>query len=105
MPEVACATQGNNNDSRNKDSCKESSCLNELGRGKDYVNLPGQAECDKIPSHVPIESSQFDFGTQLKLIRMNDQVRELQTILRDRYVDIFSVLEQIYTNLDKRLGM
>ena len=35
------------------------------------------------PEEKP-SSLQHDYGPQLKVIKMNDQVRELQTILRDK---------------------
>lgn len=39
------------------------------------------------PSDAPIEpESQENLGPQLKLLPLNDQIRELQTIIRDKYV-------------------
>lgn len=40
---------------------------------------------EKPRAKVPrVEKQQSDFGSQLRMIKMNGQVRELQTILRDR---------------------
>ena len=44
---------------------------------------------DQPPEEKP--SVSHDFGPQLKIIKMNDQVRELQTILRDKWVLFLSV--------------
>ncbi|CAH1711228.1 uracil phosphoribosyltransferase homolog isoform X1 [Aphis gossypii] len=38
------------------------------------------AQCEKVNSTSPA----YEFGPKLKLLRSNDQVRELQTILRDK---------------------
>lgn len=89
MPEVAPARQENSNENRHKDSSKVVGCLNDLENTKVSASfaIANQDELGSEDSHVPFESHQYDFGPQLKIIRMNDQVKELQTILRDRYAD------------------
>lgn len=42
------------------------------------------AQCEKVNSTNPTTSPSFEFSPKLKLLRSNDQVRELQTILRDK---------------------
>lgn len=39
-----------------------------------------------------------EYGLNVKLLPTNDQVKELQTILRDRYVDISFCIGYIFNN-------
>lgn len=53
-------------------------------------NVPAVLTTADEPSDVSPQLSQEDLGPQLKLLPLNDQIRELQTIIRDKWVPVFT---------------
>lgn len=55
------------------------------------VRFANSSSVPAVPSSEPSDAtiqpvSQETLGPQLKLLPLNDQIRELQTIIRDKYV-------------------
>ncbi|KAL3197741.1 hypothetical protein MRX96_044756 [Rhipicephalus microplus] len=51
----------------------------------DQPDVVKNANASKSPTEIkPFNPDQFRFGARLKIIPMNDQIKELQTIIRDR---------------------
>ena len=76
MPELVGSKEEKGTRRKRKDSkpTRKSSISSENAEVANGVDQP--------PEEKPPVS--HDFGPQLKIIKMNDQVRELQTILRDK---------------------
>ncbi|KAH8020975.1 hypothetical protein HPB51_011031 [Rhipicephalus microplus] len=51
----------------------------------DQPDVVKNANASKSPTEIkPFNPDQFRFGARMKIIPMNDQIKELQTIIRDR---------------------
>jgi len=77
MPELVGSKEEKETERKRKDS-KPAGKSSVTSENADLAN-----GLEQPPEEKP--SVCHDFGPQLKIIRMNDQVRELQTILRDKY--------------------
>ena len=64
-------TRGKRKNSKSSEKCNVSSENGRLGNGL-------------APEEKPPQQPKHEFGPRLKIIKVNDQVHELQTILRDK---------------------
>lgn len=79
MPDVLSCKEENETHRKRKDSKTTGKCNIAAENGELLNGL--SAAPDEKP---PVTATRDEFGSQLKIIQINDQVRELQTILRDK---------------------
>ncbi|XP_027044061.1 uracil phosphoribosyltransferase homolog isoform X1 [Pocillopora verrucosa] len=79
MPDVLSCKEENETRRKRKDSKTTGKCNIAAENGELLNGL--SAAPDEKP---PVTATRDEFGSQLKIIQINDQVRELQTILRDK---------------------
>ncbi|XP_068698272.1 uracil phosphoribosyltransferase homolog [Montipora capricornis] len=79
MPELVVSLQEKPKQGKGLDNRTDERCSVDMENGELPAAINGLAPTDEKPANHFQE-----FGPQLKIIKINDQVRELQTILRDK---------------------